>query len=91
MSIKSIIFHLYQYFGLKGKDKPFNQLPELMKNLHSGEFKEKLQNIDGEKLNQFLLLSFFLKNFLNKYLHREFRLKNISIDEEDKNSLKINF
>ena len=87
--IKSIIFHLYQYFGLKGKEKPFHQLSELLESLHSGELNEKLKNIQIEKLNQFLLLTFFLKNFLNKYLHREFKLENISIDEDDKNVLKI--
>ena len=87
--IKSIIFHLYQYFGLKGKDKPFHQLSEILKNLQSGKLNEKLKNIEIEKLNQFLLLSFFLKNFLNKYLQREFKLENISINEDDKNALKI--
>jgi len=87
--IKSIIFHLYQYFGLKGKEKPFHQLCEILQSLQSDELNEKLKNINNEKFNQFLLLSFFLKNFLNKFLHREFKLENISIDEDDKSVLKI--
>ena len=87
--IKSIIFHLYQYFGLKGKEKPFHQLSEILQSLQSDELNEKLKNINNEKFNQFLLLSFFFKNFLNKFLHREFKLENISIDEDDKSVLKI--
>ena len=79
--IKSIIFYLYNVCGLKGKTKTFNQLEEIMKNLKSKKLKIELA-VKDEKLNDFLLLSFFLKNYLNKVLHREFIIKEIDDDSK---------
>ena len=87
--IKSIIFNLYGYFGLQGEKETFYQLSQILKSLKTDDLNNKLNDISKEKLNQFLLLSFFLKNFLNKVLHREFAIKEINIDENDEKALKF--
>ncbi len=70
--MEEIVFNLYEYFGLEGQKKTFYQLGQMLKSLKSGELDNKFNDntISKEKLDQFLLLSFFLKNFLNKILHR---------------------
>ena len=87
--IKSIVFNLYGYFGLQGEKEMFYQLSQILKSLKTDDLNNKLNDISKEKLNQFLLLSFFLKNFLNKVLHREFAIKEINIDENDAKALKF--
>ena len=97
--IKSIIYYLYKYFELHGQTNTYDQLSKILEKLKSDALNNKLiaNNSDNnnnpdmtkEKLNQFLLLSFFLKNFLNKALHREFQLDEIIIDNNDNNSLKF--
>ena len=78
---KSIIFFLYNYFGLEGKKDSFDQIGELLAKLNINELDGKLINITKDKLKEFLLFSFFSKNFLNKVLHREFAL--IDIDKQE--------
>ena len=92
-TVKSIVFNLYEYFGLEGQKKTFYQLGQMLKSLKSGELDNKFNDntISKEKLDQFLLLSFFLKNFLNKILHREFSIEEIDHENEitDEKSLKF--
>ena len=78
---KSIIFFLYNHFGLEGKKDTFDQIGELLAKLNTNELDDKLNNITKDKLKEFLLFSFFSKNFLNKVLHREFAL--IDIDKQE--------
>ena len=74
---------------MQGEKETFYQLSQILKSLKTDDLNNKLNDISKEKLNQFLLLSFFLKNFLNKVLHREFAIKEINIDENDEKALKF--
>ena len=87
--IKSIIYYLYNYFEMKGEKDAFNQLKEIMQKLGTKELDSKINNIDKSKLEKFLLLSFFLKNFLNKVLHREFVIEDIQNGDNNEEDLKL--
>ena len=90
--IKSIIFYLYEYFGLKKqgvKKDTFTQLTEIYAKLKTNEFNSKLNNLNKETLLHFLELLLFNKNFLNKVLHRKFAIVDIESEKDDENNLKL--
>ena len=89
---KSIIFYLYEYFGLnrKGVEKEtFVQLTEIYAKLKTNEFDSKLNNFNKETLLHFLELLLFNKNFLNKVLHRQFAIVDIKNEKNDESNLKL--
>ena len=90
--IKSIIFYLYEYFGLKeqgDKKETFTQLTEIYAKLKTNEFDSKLNNLNKETLLHFLELLLFHKNFLNKVLHRQFAIVDIENEKNDESNLKL--
>ena len=90
--IKSIIFYLYEYFGLnrQGVEKEtFVQLTEIYAKLKANEFDSKLNNFNKETLLHFLELLLFNKNFLNKVLHRQFAIVDIKNEKNDESNLKL--
>ena len=89
---KSIIFYLYEYFGLNRKEvekDTFVQLTEICAKLKTNEFDSKLNNINKETLLHFLELLLFNKNFLNKVLHRQFAIVDIKNEKNDESDLGL--
>ena len=90
--IKSIIFYLYEYFGLKKqgvKKDTFTQLTEIYAKLKTNEFDSKLNNLNKETLLRFLELLLFNKNFLNKVLYRKFSIVDIENEKNEGSNLKL--
>ena len=87
--IKSIIFYLYNYFGLKGENETFKQLERILAKLKTDELDSKLNGLSKSNLIKFLNLLFFFKNFFNKVLHREFAIQDIQKESNNESNLKI--
>ena len=90
--IKSIIFYLYEYFGLnrQGVEKEtFVQLTEIYAKLKANEFDSKLNNFNKETLLHFFELLLFNKNFFNKVLHRQFAIVDINNEKNDESNPKL--
>lgn len=69
---KSIVYFLYEYFGLTGEDKNDKKLSQIIDFIKD---RKDTKNEINDKLEKFLYLNLFLNKFYNKIVHRDSKVK----------------
>ena len=68
---KSIVFYLYDHFGLSGEYKNNKKLSQIIDLLNNQKNVNKENAVEKDKLEKFLYLNYFLYKFYSKIVHRD--------------------